>query len=76
MLHHKVHCNAAEQFWDGLRRGVATIEAVGLADLEVAWEIGNAWRDQDFSIAKTSIAVEQVPLIRYPGFPVGSCEVG
>ena len=50
MLHHKVHRNAAERFWDGLRSGVAIIEAVGVADLEVAWEIGNAWRDQDFSI--------------------------
>ena len=48
LLHHKVQRNAAERFWDGLRSGVAIIEAVGLADLEVAWEIGNAWRDQDF----------------------------
>jgi len=37
---------------------LAPIEAVGLADLEVAWEIGNAWRDQDFSIVdRTSFAV-------------------
>jgi uncharacterized protein len=29
-----------------------------LADLEVAWEIGNSWRDQDFSIVdRTSFAV-------------------
>jgi hypothetical protein len=29
-----------------------------LADLEVAWEIGDAWRDQDFSIVdRTSFAV-------------------
>ncbi len=46
LLHYKVR-NVAERFWDGLRSGVAIIEAVGLADLEVAWEIGNAWRDQD-----------------------------
>jgi uncharacterized protein len=58
LLHHKVHRNAAERFWDGLRSGVAIIEAVGVADLEVAWEIGNAWRDQDFSIVdRTSFAV-------------------
>jgi uncharacterized protein len=58
LLHHKVHRKAAERFWDGLRSGVAVIEAVGLADLEVAWEIGNAWRDQDFSIVdRTSFAV-------------------
>src|ERR1700691_6034631 len=58
LLHHKVQRNAAERFWDGLRSGVAIIEAVGLADLEAAWEIGNAWRDQDFSIVdRTSFAV-------------------
>jgi predicted nucleic acid-binding protein len=37
---------------------VAIIEAVGLADFEVAWEIRNAWRDQNFSIVdRTSFAV-------------------
>jgi uncharacterized protein len=37
---------------------VAIIEVVGLADLEIAWEIGNSWRDQDFSIVdRTSFAV-------------------
>ena len=37
---------------------MAIIEAVGLADLEVAWEIENSWRDQDFSIVdRTSFAV-------------------
>jgi predicted nucleic acid-binding protein len=58
LLHHKLQPNAAERFWDGLRGGVAIIEAVGLADLEVAWEIGSSWRDQDFSIVdRTSFAV-------------------
>ena len=58
MLHYKIQRNAAERFWDGLRNGVAIIEAVGLANLEVAWEIGNTWRDQDFSIVdRTSFAV-------------------
>ena len=34
------------------------IEAVTLADLEVAWDIGVSWRDQDFSIVdRTSFAV-------------------
>jgi predicted nucleic acid-binding protein len=58
LLHHKLQPNAAERFWDGLRGGVAIIEPVGLADLEVAWEIGSSWRDQDFSIVdRTSFAV-------------------
>jgi uncharacterized protein len=58
LLHHKLQRNAAERFWDGLRAGVAIIEVVGVADLEIAWEIGNSWRDQDFSIVdRTSFAV-------------------
>jgi predicted nucleic acid-binding protein len=58
LLHHRLQPNAAERFWDGLRRGVASIELVSLADLEAAWQIGLAWRDQDFSIVDcTSFAV-------------------
>ena len=34
------------------------IEPVGMADLEAAWEIGLAWRDQNFWIVdRTSFAV-------------------
>ncbi len=58
LLHHKLGRNVAERFWEALRSGVAAIEAVGLADLEAAWEIGVSWRDQDFSIVdRTSFAV-------------------
>jgi predicted nucleic acid-binding protein len=58
LLHHKLQPKAAERFWDGLRSGIAIIEAVGLADLETAWDIGLSWRDQDFSIVdRTSFAV-------------------
>ncbi len=58
LLHHKLDRKAAERFWEGLRTGIAVIEAVTLADLEVAWDIGVSWRDQDFSIVdRTSFAV-------------------
>lgn len=58
LLHHRLQREAAERFWDGLRSGVAFIEAVGLADFEAAWDIGLSWRDQDFSIVdRTSFAV-------------------
>jgi len=58
LLHHKLQRQAAERFWDGLRSGIAIIEAVGSADLEAAWDIGLSWRDQDFSIVdRTSFAV-------------------
>ena len=50
--------SAAERFWEALRGGVATIEKAGVADLDTAWEIGRAFRDQDFSIVdRTSFAV-------------------
>ena len=58
LLHHKIDRKAAERFWEGLRSGIAVIETVTLADLEVAWEIGVSWREQDFSIVdRTSFAV-------------------
>ena len=58
LLHHKLQPKAGERFWDGLRSGIAIIEAVGLADLETAWDIGLSWRNQDFSIVdRTSFAV-------------------
>ena len=60
LLHHRLRPSAAERFWEGLRSGIATIEPVGLADLEAAWQIGLSWGDQDFSIVdRTSFAVMQ-----------------
>ena len=39
-------------------RDSAIIETVTLADLEIAWDIGVSWRDQDFSLVdRTSFAV-------------------
>ena len=58
LLQHKLDRKAAERFWEGLRSGIAVIEAVTLADLEVAWDIGVSWPDQDFSMVdRTSFAV-------------------
>jgi predicted nucleic acid-binding protein len=58
LLRYRLQRSAAERFWEGMRSGVAAIEPVGLADLEAAWQIGIAWRDQDFSITdRTSFAV-------------------
>jgi len=58
LLHHKLDRQAAERFWEGLRSGIAVIETVTLADLEVAWDLGVSWRDHDFSIVDlTSFAV-------------------
>jgi predicted nucleic acid-binding protein len=60
LLRHRIGRKAAEKFWEGLRVGVASIEPVGTADLEVAWGIGQSFRDQDFSLVdRTSFAVMQ-----------------
>src|SRR5207249_7512632 len=49
---------SSDLFWEGLRSGIAVIETVTLADLEVAWDMGVSWRDQEFSIVdRTSFAV-------------------
>jgi predicted nucleic acid-binding protein len=58
LLRNRLQRRAAERFWDGLRSGIASIEPVGSADLEMAWQIGVSYRDQDFSLVdRTSFAV-------------------
>jgi predicted nucleic acid-binding protein len=58
LLRYRIRRQAAERFWDALRNGVAAIEPVVAADLEAAWQIGIAYRDQGFSIVdRTSFAV-------------------
>jgi predicted nucleic acid-binding protein len=60
LLRNRLGQHAAETFWGGLRRGVAGIEIVREADLELAWSIGESWQDQDFSfVDRTSFAVMQ-----------------
>lgn len=58
LLRWRVHREAAEAFWSGLRSGGASVEVVGEADLEAAWTIGHDFPDQDFSLVdRTSFAV-------------------
>lgn len=58
LIRHRLGENAAHRFWTGLRAGVALVEPVGAADLEVAWEIHERFADQEFSIVDcTSFAV-------------------
>ena len=58
LLRVRLHRQAAEAFWDGLRCGVARLEPVGLADLQAAWTMGLDFSDQDFSLVdRTSFAV-------------------
>ncbi|MEO7803161.1 MAG: PIN domain-containing protein [Actinomycetota bacterium] len=54
----RLNKKAADSYWDRLRGGVASIEPVGTADLEVARSILESFADQDFSIVDcTSFAV-------------------
>src|SRR5258707_14105254 len=64
LLHHRLDRKAAERFWEGLRSGVAAIETVNLADLEIAWDIGVSLQDRDFSIVdRTRLSVVRRLLI-------------
>jgi uncharacterized protein len=58
LLNSRYRRSAAEQFWNGLRRGGIRIETPTVGDLNTAWTIGEAFPDQDFSIVdRTSFAV-------------------
>jgi predicted nucleic acid-binding protein len=58
LLNSRYHRDAAENFWDRIRRGLARVEPVAAPDLEAAWAIGEAFPDQRFSIVdRTSFAV-------------------
>lgn len=58
LLRWRIHREAADNFWLGLRSGVGVVECVGEADLEAAWTLGRDFPDQDFSLVdRTSFAV-------------------
>lgn len=70
LIRHRLGRTAAERFWAAIRGGAAALEPVGAADLEVAWSIGQAFPDQDFSIVdRTSFAVmERLGVLRAASF--------
>lgn len=70
LIRWRLHRSAAEAFWHGIRGGVASLEAVGPADLQAAWTIGQDFPDQDFSLVdRTSFAVmERLGLERATSF--------
>ncbi len=58
LIRHRQGRERAERWWSALHSGVASIETVGGADLDVAWQIGRDFPDQDFSLVdRTSFAV-------------------
>lgn len=70
LLNSRYHRLGAEQFWERIRRGTARIENMTLVDLQRAWEIGQAFADQSFSIVdRTSFAVmERLGITRAASF--------
>jgi predicted nucleic acid-binding protein len=70
LLRHRIHKSAAERFWEGLRAGVARIEPVGAADLEVARAINIGFPDQDFSIVDRTCfaAMQRLGILRVASF--------
>ena len=51
---------AAERLWSAVRGGLARVEMVVTADLDLAWQIGQDFPDQGFSIVdRTSFAAMQ-----------------
>jgi len=58
LINNKLHHEAAEQFWQQIKAGIAELKNVTPNDLETAWGIGEAFADQEFSIVdRTSFAV-------------------
>lgn len=58
LLEGRLGWDAAERFSGAIRGGVAVVECVGPEDLEVAWSIGEVFRDQCLSLTdRTSFAV-------------------
>jgi predicted nucleic acid-binding protein len=70
LLNSRVHRQAAEAFWRGIRSGAADLERVTPADLDAAWAMGEAFPDQTFSLVdRTSFAVmERLGLTRAASF--------
>jgi predicted nucleic acid-binding protein len=70
LLRWRIRREAAERFWGGIRGGVASLEAVGPADLQAAWTMSRDFPAQDFSLVdRTSFAVmERLGLERAASF--------
>jgi predicted nucleic acid-binding protein len=57
LMKSRTHQVAADGFWRRIRAGAARIESTTPSDLEVAWQIGERFSDQDFSLVdRTSFA--------------------
>ena len=70
LLNSRVSRHAAEEFWRGIRGGIATMEYITPADTEAAWAITERFADQSFSLVdRTSFAVmERLCLTRAASF--------
>jgi predicted nucleic acid-binding protein len=57
LISSRTHHVAADGFWQHVRAGAARIESTTPSDLEVAWQLGERYPDQEFSLVdRTSFA--------------------
>ena len=70
LLNSRYHRRGAERFWEGFREGAVSVEMVTWADMQAAWTMSDAFKDQDFSLVdRTSFAVmERLGLTRVASF--------
>ena len=70
LLNSRYRRDVAERFWEQIVGGRVHLEMVSAADLQAAWAIGAAYRDQHFSIVdRTSFAVmERLGIVQAASF--------
>lgn len=70
LLAYRHSTKVADRWWSGVRSGIALVEIVGAVDLERAWEVGQRFADQEFSVVdRTSFVVmERLGLTRVASF--------
>lgn len=58
LIHHKLGKSVSQKFWETIRANLLSLQRITALDLERAWEIFNAYDDQDFSLVDcTSFAL-------------------
>ena len=57
LINARRHHSGADDFWKEIRAGAARVESTTPSDMEVAWQIGERFPDQGFSLVdRTSFA--------------------
>jgi predicted nucleic acid-binding protein len=70
LLNLRLGRGAAQSFWSAVRNGAAEVAVLGVADIERAWHVGDAFPDQDFSLVDMTsfVVMERLGLTRVATF--------